>query len=90
MPEPVRLVSRFDDVAVVRQAVEQGGGHLGVAEDAGPFAEGQVGGDEHAGALVELAQQVEQQRPTSLAERQVAQLVQDDQVDVHQGERNAP
>jgi hypothetical protein len=33
---------------------------------------------------------VEQQRPTSLAERQVAQLVQDDQVDVHQGERNAP
>jgi len=31
---------------VVGEPVEQCGGHLGIAEDAGPFAEGQVGGDD--------------------------------------------
>jgi len=45
----------------MRQAIEQRGGHLGVAEDAGPFAEAQVGGDDDAGSLVELTQQVEEQ-----------------------------
>ncbi len=44
------------------QAIEQSGGHLGVAEDRGPFAKAEVGGDDDAGALVELAQQVEEQR----------------------------
>ena len=44
------------------EAVEQRGGHLGVAEDAGPFAEAEIGRDDDAGALVELAQQVEEQR----------------------------
>lgn len=45
------------------QAVELGGGHLGVAKDAGPFAEAQVGGDDDAGALVGLAEQMEEQCP---------------------------
>ena len=56
------------------QAIEQGGGYLGIhcpagvcmqtsrgAEDGGPFAEAEVGGDDDAGALVELAQEMEQQ-----------------------------
>jgi hypothetical protein len=46
----------------VGEPVEQRGGHLGIAEHAGPFAEAEVGGDDDAGALVELAQQMEQQR----------------------------
>ena len=41
--------------------VEQRGRHLGVAEDARPFAEAQVGRANDAGVLVELAQQVEEQ-----------------------------
>jgi hypothetical protein len=41
--------------------VEQRGRHLGVAKDAGPFAEAQVGRDDDAGVLVKLAQQVEEQ-----------------------------
>lgn len=45
--EPPALVAGLDDVAVVRQAVEQGRGHLGVAEHARPFAKGQVGGDQY-------------------------------------------
>lgn len=41
------------------QAIEQSCRHLGVAEDRGPFAEAEVGGDDDTGALIELAQQVE-------------------------------
>jgi hypothetical protein len=42
-----------------------------------PFAEAEVRGDDDAGALIELAQQVEQQRPTGCTERQPAQLIED-------------
>jgi len=54
------------------QTIKQRGGHLGVAEDLGPFTEGEVGGDHHAGVLVELGEQVEEQRPTGLTEGQIA------------------
>lgn len=62
------LVTGLDDVAVVREAVQQGRGHLGVAEDAAPLAEAQVGGDDNAGVLVKLGQQVEQQGTTRATE----------------------
>jgi hypothetical protein len=58
--EPKAVVSGFQDVAVVCETVEQRRCHLGVAEDAGPFAEAQIGGDDDAGTLVKLAEQVEQ------------------------------
>ena len=45
------------------KAVEQGGGHLGITENAGPFAEAEIGGDDDAGAFVELDEHVEQLRP---------------------------
>ena len=44
--EAPALVAGLDDVAVMGQPVEQRGGHLGVAEHARPFAEGEVGGDD--------------------------------------------
>ena len=62
------------------QSIEERGGHLGVTEDRGPFAEAEIGGDDDAGTLVELAQKVEEQSPARGAERQVAQLVQDHEV----------
>jgi hypothetical protein len=61
--EAEAVVSGFQDLAAVGETIEQGGGHLGVAEDCGPLAEAEVGGDDDAGALVELAQQVKQQCP---------------------------
>ena len=64
------------------KAIEQGGGHLGIAEHGGPFAEAQVGGDDDTGALIELAQQVEQQRPATGTEGQIAQLVEDHEVEL--------
>ena len=62
------------------QTVEQGCGHLGVAEDGRPFAEGEVGGDDDRSALVEPAHEVEEQLPASLSEGQVAEFVEDDEV----------
>ena len=64
------------------ETVEQGGGHLGIAKDRGPFAEAEVGGDDDAGPFVEFAQQMEQQCPARGAERQVAQFVQDHEVEL--------
>ena len=58
--EAEAVVSGLQDVAAVCETVEQGCSHFGVAEDRGPFAEAEIGGDGNAGALVKLAQQVEQ------------------------------
>ena len=66
-------------MATVGQPVEECGGHLGVAEDGGPFAEAEVCGDDDAGALVKLAEEMEEQRTAGGAERQVAQLVEVDE-----------
>ena len=59
VPEPEAVVAGFQDVAVVSEPVEQRRRHLGIAEHVAPLAEAQVGGDGYAGALVELAEQVE-------------------------------
>ena len=62
------------------ESVEERGGHLGVAEDGGPFAEGEVCGDDDRGLLVEPADQVEEQLTAGLGEGQIAKLVEHDQV----------
>ena len=53
--EAEAIVAGFKDVAAMGEAVEQRRRHLRVAEHRRPFAEAQVGGDDDAGALVELA-----------------------------------
>jgi hypothetical protein len=53
---------------VVGDAVEHGRGHLGVAEDLGPVGEGEVGGDDDRGVLVELVDQMEEQLCAGLAD----------------------
>jgi len=64
----VGVVPGLDDVTVVGEAIEHGGGHLGIAEDLDPFPEGEVRGDDYRGVLVELADQVEEQGATRLGE----------------------
>ena len=66
------------------KAVEQGCGHLGVAEDRWPFSEGEVGGDDDRRALVELADEVEQELATSLGEGEIAQFIENDEVETVQ------
>ena len=65
---------------MMSETVEQGRGHLGVAEDGRPFAAGEVGGDDDRGALVEPAHRAEEQLPAGLGEGQVAELVEDDEL----------
>ena len=43
----------FGGLAFMDEAVEQGEGYIGVAEQGGPFADGGVGGDDNRGALVD-------------------------------------
>ncbi len=57
--EAKAVISGFDDVIAMCQAIEQGGGHFGIAKDRGPFAGAAVGGYDDAGPLVEFAEQVE-------------------------------
>ena len=64
------------------EAIEQCRGHLCIAKDGRPFTEAEVGGDDDAGAFVELAQQVEQQRPARSTEWQISQLVEDYEVEL--------
>ena len=73
-------ISGLDDVAVVRQPIEHGGCHFGVAENLRPIGKGEIGGDQQRRVLIELADQVEQQLAASLAERQVAEFVDDDEI----------
>lgn len=71
------------------EPVEQCGGHLSIAEDGGPFAECQVGGDDHAGALVELRDQMEEQLPAGLSEGEITEFVKHDEVEPRQMVGNA-
>ena len=75
------FVTGFDDLAVMRQAVEERGGYIGVAEDARPFAEGQVGCNDDGRAFLELADQMEQKLPAGLGEEHIAELVKDQEVE---------
>ena len=71
-------------MAAVCKPVEERCCHLCIAEDLRPFTEAEVGCDDDAGALIELAQKVEQQRTAGRAERQVAEFIKDNQVDFGQ------
>ena len=78
--EAPALVAGLDDVAVMGQAIEERGGHLGVAEDGGLLAEGEVGRHDDGSLLVEPADQVEQELAAGLSEGQIAELVEEDEV----------
>ena len=57
--EAPAVVTGLDDVAVVSQSIEHGGRHFGVAEHLRPVGEGEIGGDQQRGVLIELADQME-------------------------------
>ena len=55
MFESVTVITGFDDVAVMGQAIQQSSRHFFIDEHTTPFREAQVGGDHDAGFFVELA-----------------------------------
>ena len=70
------------------QAVEQRRCHLGVAEDRRPFAEVE-GRHDDRGALVKATDEVEQKPGARLGERQISQVVEDQDVETAQEIRRA-
>src|SRR4030081_2978584 len=72
--------SGLGDGTSVGQAVEQRGRHLGIAKHTGPLSECEIGGDDDRRALVEPADEVEQELAAGLSERKVAKFVKDDEV----------
>ena len=66
MFEAPALVAGFDDFAMMGQAIEERGRHLGVAKYSGPIAKAQIGGDDDRGALVKPADQMKEQLAAGL------------------------
>ena len=66
---------------MVGEPVEERGGHLGVAKDARPFSECEIGCDDNGCAFVKLADQVEQQLTAGLREGQISEFIQDQEVE---------
>lgn len=79
--EAPAVIAGFHVVAAMSDTIEECGSHLGIAEHGRPFAERQVGGDDHRGLLVEIAKKVEQELATGTRARQVTQFIQHDQVE---------
>ena len=63
------------------ETIEERGRHLRITEDARPFAEGEVGGDDDRGAFVEPADQMKEQVSAGLGEGQITQFVEHDEVE---------
>ena len=68
----------MEHVAVVQQSVEDGGSQDVVGEHAAPLGEGFVAGQDHAAAFVAAADQLEHHVRRGPVEREVADLVQDE------------
>jgi hypothetical protein len=91
--EAVGRIARLDDTAMVRDAIKQRSGHLGIPKDRYPLAELEVGRDDDTGGFIQLAdplvgrrmhafaeKQVKQQRPAGLWKWDIAELVDDDAI----------
>jgi hypothetical protein len=74
------LVLRVALTEAIRLALEQRRRERGVAEDLNPAREVEIGGDQQAASLVALSAELKQERPTR-AEAEIAQFIQDDEVD---------
>ena len=82
--EAPTVISGFDDVAVVSEAIEQRRCHLGIRKDVRPFTKSEVGRNDDRGSLVETTDEVEQELPAGLGEGQIAEFIQDDKVHASQ------
>lgn len=84
--EAVAFAAEVDDRAAVEQTVERGAGHHGVAgEDLAPVAEGLVAGQtDRLVPLMALADHLEQETCLDRLEGQITDLVDDQQLGLHQ------
>jgi hypothetical protein len=83
LAHPVALSFRGDDRRVVREPIEERGRELLVARENGhPFGEGQIRRDDDAAPLVAFGDEIEEELATGTVERDEAELVDDQELDV--------
>ena len=69
---------------MVGETIEQRGRHLRIAEDAWPFAEGEIGRNDDRRALIEPADEMEQELAAGLGEGQITKFIENDEVETGQ------
>ena len=79
LAQPIARSFDLDDDGVVEQPIEQRGGDDGIAEDLAPFGKAAVGGEDHGALLVAGVDELEEQVAAAGRDRQVADLVDDEQ-----------
>ena len=79
--EPIALAVQLQNMDMVREAIEQRAGEPLAAEDACPFLERQIRGDNGRAAFMTLAEDLEEQLRAGLGERHIAEFVDDEQFD---------
>ena len=80
LAEPVALAVHLEDVAMMGQPVQQGRRHAFALEDLAPLAERQIAGEQQTGPFIPIRKDLEQQLGAGAAEREVSQLITDQQI----------
>jgi len=76
---PVGVPGQREDLGVMNQPIDHGGSDDVVGEGLAPASEGQVRGDHHRALFVAGGDELEEQVRGVVVERDVADLVDDDQ-----------
>ena len=79
LAQPIARALDLDDNGMVKQAVEQGRGDDGIAEELAPFGEAAVGGEDHGAFFVAGVDELEEQIAAAWHDRQVADFVDDEE-----------
>ena len=66
--ETIGVIPRFEDVAVVGDAVQQGRGHLGISEYLHPLGEVEIGGDDQGRLFIQGSGDREPPTPRAIAD----------------------
>jgi len=67
---------------MMRESIQECCGHTFALENLTPIAEGQIAGDQQASSLVTVGKNLEQQFHTRSAERQITQLIDNQQIEL--------
>ena len=77
LPHAIAVAADVDDMAVMQQAIDERSGHDLVAQDLAPLLEAFIGGQHSGCALIAPVDELEEEHGAGLADRQVADLVDD-------------
>ena len=78
--QSITVAADRDDMTVVKQAVENGGGHDGIAKHGAPLADAAIAGEQDCTALVTAADKLKEEMRGVRFKRQVSEFVEDEQL----------